>query len=54
MRFDTIKGVRKGVISLGIRDHIEKNKDDKEFTTRENEMRLERLGFSEEKYFNNR
>jgi len=53
-KFDSIKGIRKGIMSLGIHQFIQKNKDNKEFTEKENDMRLERMGFSEEKYFNNR
>jgi len=40
-------------ISLGIANHLLSKKEDTKIDKKENEMRLERLGFNE-KYFNNR
>jgi len=41
------------VLNLGIADRIAKSKEEKELDGKEDDMRLQRLGFNE-KYFNNR
>jgi len=41
-------------INLGIAERVSKRKDEKKLESQEDDMRLERLGFNEKEYFNNR